>query len=232
MTIEITRHSPVGFYHFGEDFFQVAAHSSGAIDHGDLTLRFNLVLYHLHTHSIELLLKAFLLAHGVTEKELRGKYRHGLNELWARCIAFKLRPKKSKRTAMIVETLDELLRDQRLRYFESGSWRLHDLVEVRSANKRIPNPIIYSYLKDNSLHEERELRISLSAPGIGQFMLNDGTAMDLPVSLQMPFDFRAALSDGTIKEILRGPQCDVEFLIDELKKMQIEPCPESTALSI
>jgi hypothetical protein len=38
-----------------------------------LTLRFNLVLHHLHEHSMERLLKAFLLAHGVTEKRIARK---------------------------------------------------------------------------------------------------------------------------------------------------------------
>jgi hypothetical protein len=110
---------------------------------------------------------------------------------------------------------------------EYVNWDTH-----RANEERLPNPIIYSYLKDKSLHEERELRISLSAPGIGQFMLNDGTRVNFPVSLQMPFDFRAALADRTIKEILRGPDCDVAFLVAELNKMQIAPSPQSTALSI
>lgn len=92
----------------------------------------------------------------------------------------------------------------------------------------LANPIRYTYLKDkNKFSAEKELRISLSAIGIGQFVLNDGSAMNLPDSLHMDFDFRAANADGTIQQILCAPDCDIGFLYAELYKLHIVPSEES-----
>ncbi|MCR4302825.1 MAG: DUF2971 domain-containing protein [Gallionella sp.] len=92
----------------------------------------------------------------------------------------------------------------------------------------LANPIHYTYLKDkNKFAEEKELRISLTAPGIGQFALNDGSAMSFPDSLHMDFDFRVANADGTIQQILCAPNCDVGFLYAELDKLHIVPSEDS-----
>ena len=86
-----------------------------------------------------------------------------------------------------------------------------------------PNPIEYIYLKDSSFSEDKELRISLSALGIGQFVLLDGTKIDFPASLQMFFDCKAAIADGTIQRILHAPDCDSGLLCTELHKLGIIP---------
>ena len=65
--------------------------------------------------------------------------------------------------------------------------------------------------------------MSLSAPGIGKFALSDGSTMDFPASLQVAFDFRAAIADGTIRQILCAPDCDSSFLHTELDKLHILP---------
>lgn len=97
------------------------------------------------------------------------------------------------------------------------------------ANARhLPNPIKYTYLKDKKFAEEKELRVSLSAPGIGQFALNDGSMMDFPASLQVAFDFRAAIADGTIRRILRSPDCASGFFHAELRKLRIAPRERAT----
>lgn len=85
----------------------------------------------------------------------------------------------------------------------------------------LPNPIKYTYLKDQRFSEENELRVSLSAPGIGQFVLNDGTVMDFPASLQVAFDFKAAIADGTIQHVFKARDCDSRFLHTELHKLNI-----------
>jgi hypothetical protein len=83
-------------------------------------------------------------------------------------------------------------------------------------------PDWYTYLKDQKrFSDEKELRISLSALGVGHFALNDGTMMNFRASLQAPFDFRAAFVDGTIQQILYGPDCDSNFLCAELRKLRI-----------
>ena len=88
----------------------------------------------------------------------------------------------------------------------------------------LPNPIKYTYLKSKKdFSEEKELRVSLSGLGIGQFALNDGNTMDFPASLQVAFDFRAAIADGTIQKILCAPDCDSGFLHTELHKLRIVP---------
>ncbi len=90
--------------------------------------------------------------------------------------------------------------------------------------ERLPNPIRYTYLKDKErFSEEKELRISLAAIGIGQFALKDGSMMQFPSSLQLAFDFKAAITDGTIQQILYAPDSDSDFLQAELQKLCIVP---------
>ena len=85
----------------------------------------------------------------------------------------------------------------------------------------LPNPIEYTYLKDKkSFSEEKELRVSLSALGIGEFVVG-GRKIDFPTHLQMVFNFRAAIAGGAIKEILCARYSDAGFLRTELHKLQI-----------
>jgi hypothetical protein len=63
-----------------------------------------------------------------------------------------------------------------------------------------------------------------------KFTLDDGSIMEFPAILQAPFDFRAAIADGTIKQILGGPDCDAGFLQDELQKLGIVFGPGSDPL--
>ena len=88
--------------------------------------------------------------------------------------------------------------------------------------EHLPNSIRYTYLKDkNGFSDEKELRISLTAVGIGRFALNDGSTMDFPSSLQLYFDFRAAIADGTIQGILCARNVQLDLLQEELHKLRI-----------
>jgi hypothetical protein len=59
-----------------------------------------------------------------------------------------------------------------------------DWASHRANETRLPNPIMYTYLKDRRrFAEERELRISLSALGIGKFVLDDRTEIAFPQHL-------------------------------------------------
>jgi hypothetical protein len=90
--------------------------------------------------------------------------------------------------------------------------------------EHLPNPIMYTFLKDKEkFAKENELRISLSAMGIGRFLLKNGSKIEFPGSLQLGFDFRKAISDGTIQEILYSPDSDTAFLEAELNKLGIGP---------
>lgn len=95
--------------------------------------------------------------------------------------------------------------------------------EHQANTEHLPNPITYTYLKDKRFSKEKELRISLSAIGIGQFALNGGSIMQFPSNLQLSFDFRAAIADRTIQQILYAPDSDSDFLQAELSRLRIVP---------
>ncbi len=93
----------------------------------------------------------------------------------------------------------------------------------RANAEHLPNPIKYTYLKGQAFCDEKELRVSLSALGIGHFRLNDGSFLEFPPALRVPFDFRAAIAGGTIAQILFAPSADGDFLKSELNKLRIVP---------
>jgi len=97
--------------------------------------------------------------------------------------------------------------------------------DTHQANtKNPPNPIKYTYLKDKRRFlEENEFRISLSAIGVFQFALKDGSMMQFPSSLQLAFDFRSAIAAGVIQQILYAPDSDADFLQVESHKLRIGP---------
>jgi len=92
----------------------------------------------------------------------------------------------------------------------------------RANLQRLPNPVEYTYFKSNKFQDEREFRISLSALGIGDFVLDNGRLIDFSKTLQMSFDFRAAMVDGTIREIRGGHDIDRDFLHDQLQILRIK----------
>ena len=92
----------------------------------------------------------------------------------------------------------------------------------RTNKEYLSNPILYTYFKDiKRFSEEKELRISLSAFGIGNFSLNHGTLMEFPSSLRLDFDFRNAIASSTIREILLAPEADTDILMREFSKLRI-----------
>lgn len=113
----------------------------------------------------------------------------------------------------------------RCRQIFSVNYGIVEYVEwdIHQANtKRFPNPIKYTYLKDKKkFFEEKELRISLSAVGIRQFALKDGSTIPFLPSLQLTFNFMAAIADRTIQQILYAPDSDSDFLQTELQKFHI-----------
>ncbi|HRI93738.1 MAG TPA: DUF2971 domain-containing protein [Accumulibacter sp.] len=99
--------------------------------------------------------------------------------------------------------------------------------EYQTNERHLSNPILYSYLKDAvGYSDEKELRISLSAIGIGKFALNDGSIMQFEPSLQVAFDFRTAIATTAIQEVLLAPGSDAGLLTRELAKIRIEPAQE------
>ena len=91
-------------------------------------------------------------------------------------------------------------------------WKTH-----RANTKVVPNPIQYTYLKDaQQFSRDKELRISLSAFGLGNFALK-GAIMQFPPSLQLTFDFKAAMTDGTIQQLLLSQETDAGYLTAEMQ---------------
>ena len=88
-------------------------------------------------------------------------------------------------------------------------------VEHQECKKQLPNSIKYTYLKDKKFSDEKELRISLSSIGIGEFV-SGNDIIDFPDSLQFPFDFRKANMNNIITKLLISPDCDVQYLKAEL----------------
>ena len=73
--------------------------------------------------------------------------------------------------------------------------------KLQANGMHLPNPIKYTYLKNKTPYEEeKELRISLSALGVGKFVLNDGTQIEFPASMPVAFDFRAAGAAGSFRK--------------------------------
>ena len=109
----------------------------------------------------------------------------------------------------------------------NGIVRYVDWDNHQANTERLPNPIEYTYMKAERFKPEKELRVTLSAIGLGHFVLNDKSAMVFPPSTLLHFDFRAALIDGTIRRLLCLPETDAAYLRTELEKRNIGPAPGS-----
>jgi hypothetical protein len=97
-------------------------------------------------------------------------------------------------------------------YVEHASHRLNE--------EHLPNPILYSYLKDERFRAEHELRVTLSTLGVGRLAFG-GRIQDLPRSFEMAFDFHAAIAEGGIVSFECGADCDRAWLDAELAKLSI-----------
>ena len=86
---------------------------------------------------------------------------------------------------------------------------------------RLPNPIQYAYFKNDRYSNEREFRISLAAFGFGEFMLDNGKPLGFSDSLQMHFDYRAAIADKTIENVIMRPDADFTQLAATFKDLDI-----------
>jgi hypothetical protein len=97
-----------------------------------------------------------------------------------------------------------------------------DWAKHQSNVARFSNPIQYTYLKDASNYrDERELRVSLSALGMGHFALNYGSNIEFQKSLQVEFDFRTAIATRVIQQLIPSSDCDSAFVQQELDKCGI-----------
>jgi Protein of unknown function (DUF2971) len=143
------------------------------------------------------------------------------------CIVFEF----GKLRTLLNRTMEQSLENQSLMY---GGLRFYNIFSINygmckyvdwNAHKRdssyLANPIEYVYLKDGKYAEEREFRITLSALGLGHFVLNDGTRMQFPAELTLGFDFKIAIMNGVILNLLHSPDCEMTIVSEALRSSGI-----------
>ena len=81
------RSPPHGLFLSSISFFDTAKLAHSAYDNGELNLLFNEPIYYLYCHTMELAMKGYLRAKGMSEKELsRHPFGHSLLNLWQACL--------------------------------------------------------------------------------------------------------------------------------------------------
>ena len=87
------------------------------------------------------------------------------------------------------------------------------------------NPIEYAYVKDLFFQEENEFRITLSALGLGNFMLRNGEILNFSQrpNLHLYFNYLAAAANGTIIGIQYSHNGKVENFKNLISDFRIFP---------
>lgn len=110
-----------------------------------------------------------------------------------------------------------------------GVVRYVDFSTHRAISGRSPNPILYTYLKDKQYEDEKELRVSLSAFGIGHYVLGDQPLV-FPSSVGVHLNWIDAVNDGTAICLLVDQAADHETIREELRARRILPKQKAGAL--
>lgn len=130
------RSRPIGVFLSGQSYLDAAQHLHRAYEAGELRLRFEMPLYYLYCHAIELILKAFLRAKGMSAQRLASReFGHNLIVLWNACAAegVQSHPVADAFLEQVIELLDPFAQDFEFRYLKTGIKRLPTLAEVQSA---------------------------------------------------------------------------------------------------
>jgi hypothetical protein len=142
------------------------------------------------------------------------------------CLVFDFDKLRERLNATVQASIDNhglLIRgEDRFRQIFSINYGIVEYVdrETRALHpERIANPIQFTFLKDRGRYaSEREVRVALSALGIGQFVTADGALIEFPPALQMQFDYGQALAAGAITEILCPPRFVDGAHLDTLRR--------------
>ncbi|WP_322514622.1 hypothetical protein SR870_16485 [Rhodopseudomonas palustris] len=130
---EIDRSPPIAILLSAESFLKSAQHLRNGTVSGNLKLRFEMPVYYLYSHAIELALKSFLRTKGFDMKQLSSrKYGHQLNVLWDECLkhGLKLHPIRRDCTEQLIELLDPFATRYEFRYVITGFKQLPQLHAV------------------------------------------------------------------------------------------------------
>jgi hypothetical protein len=133
---EIDRSPLIGVFLSGESFFRAAQHLRKALEAQELRLRFDMPVYHLYYHALELTMKAFLRTRGFSAKCLRSpEFGHKLQVLWEACVAQGLHSSVAKDAviAEVIGLLDPYATEFEFRYLKVGYKKLPGLGVVERA---------------------------------------------------------------------------------------------------
>jgi hypothetical protein len=132
------RFEPMNFYSLADDYYRSAIYIVQAQEKGVLDFHFRpFVPYYLFCHAVELALKGFLRAKGLSKKELKDKYNHNFRKLITHSICRGLPLEKAERK-IALEWLEEYEKEAiNFRYGKSGVISLIDVASTSSNVKRI-----------------------------------------------------------------------------------------------
>ncbi|WP_157038772.1 hypothetical protein [Rhodopseudomonas palustris] len=126
----IDRSPPIAILLSAESFLKSAQYLKTGTELEYLKLRFDMPIYYLYSHAMELALKSFLRTKDFDGKQLSSrKYGHQLSELWKECLkqGLKLHPVQEACTDQLVELLDPFATSYEFRYVITGYKQLPQL---------------------------------------------------------------------------------------------------------
>jgi hypothetical protein len=120
---EIDRSPSIGLFLSGESYFLSAQYLRKGQESNSLRLRFDMPVYYLYSHALELILKGFLRSKGVSIGQLRSrKFGHSLQALWSASIekGFSGHPIKLAYIEQAIELLEPSALEFEFRYIKVG----------------------------------------------------------------------------------------------------------------
>ena len=123
---------PIGVFRFAETFLKAGHHLRMALATGALRLPYEDPIYYDFSHALELAMKAFLLAKGISAERLASRdFGHQLQVLWEECLRTGL--VQDNFIAQVIECLDPFARSFEFRYLRTGWKSLPVLGDVERA---------------------------------------------------------------------------------------------------
>jgi len=135
------RSPPISIFLSGEAFLNAARHTHRAYSDRSLKLRFEMPIFYLYSHAIELTMKAFLRARGVSAVKLKDpkRFGHSLQNLWNECLAHELVVDPAPQVVIegVVSLLEPYATSYEFRYIRTGLKEFPSLEDVRLAAEKL-----------------------------------------------------------------------------------------------
>jgi hypothetical protein len=134
----IDSNSSIAFFLSSESYLQTAILTHQAVDAKILKLRFDMPVYYLYSHAIELALKSFLRA------KKAEPWGHDLLKLWNECFrhGLTLDPHIHLITGAVIDLLAPYATSYEFRYIQTGFKMLPTLDAVREAAEALQKVIM------------------------------------------------------------------------------------------